>query len=65
MAEPYVPIAELTSYNTLLTTLEITTNAATANATALAAAETSALASKNSAQTLLDNKFNLLFLVGA
>ena len=65
MAEPYVPIAELTSYNTLLTTLEITTDAATANATALAAAETSALASKNSAQTLLDNKFNLLFLVGA
>ena len=64
MAEPYVPIAELTSYNTLLTTLEITTDAATANATALAAAETSALASKNSAQTLLDKKFNLLFLVG-
>ena len=65
MAEPYVPIAEYTSYNTLLTTLEITTTAATANATALAAAETSALASKNSAQTLLNNKFNLLFLVGA
>jgi hypothetical protein len=65
VAEPYVPIADLTTYNTLLTTLEITTNAATANATALAAAETSALASKNSAQTLLDKKFNLLFLVGA
>ena len=65
MAEPYVPIADLTTYNTLLTTLEITTDAATANATALAAAETSALASKNSAQTLLENKFNLLFLVGA
>ena len=65
MAEPYVPIADHTTYNTLLTTLEITTNAATSNATALAAAETSALASKNSAQTLLNNKFNLLFLVGA
>ncbi len=65
MAEPYVPIADLTTYNTLLTTLEITTNAASSNATALAAAETSALASKNSAQTLLDRKFNLLFLVGA
>ena len=64
MAEPYVPIADHTSYNGLLTTLEITTDAADANATALAAAETSALASKNSAQTLLDNKFNLLFLVG-
>lgn len=65
MAEPYVPIADLTTYNTLLTTLEITTNAASANTTALVAAETSALASKNSAQTLLDNKLNLLFLVGA
>ncbi len=65
MAEPYVPIADHTSYNTLLTTLEVTTNAASSNATALAAAETSALASKNSAQTLLDRKFNLLFLVGA
>ena len=64
MAEPYVPIADHTSYNGLLTTLEVTTNAASSNATALAAAETSALASKNSAQTLLNNKFNLLFLVG-
>ena len=65
MAEPYVPIADHTSYNTLLTTLEITTNAASSNATALAAAETSALASKTTAQTLLAQKFNLLFLVGA
>ena len=64
MAEPYVPIADHTSYNGLLTTLEVTTNAASSNATALAAAEASALASKNSAQTLLNNKFNLLFLVG-
>ena len=64
MAEPYVPIADHTSYDTLLTTLEITTDAADANATDLAAAEASALASKNSAQTLLNNKFNLLFLVG-
>ena len=65
MAEPYVPIADHTSYDTLLTTLEITTDAADANATDLAAAEASALASKNSAETLLNNKFNLLFLVGA
>ena len=66
MAEPYVPIADLTPYDTLLTTLEITTNAASANATALVAAEASALASKTAAQTLLTNTSrNLFLLVGA
>ncbi len=65
MAEPYVPIADHTSYNTLLTTLEITTNAASANASALVAAEASALASKNAAEDLLDNNNFALFLAGA
>jgi hypothetical protein len=65
MAEPYVPILDYTTYNTLLTLLEITTNAASANATALAAAEASALASKNSAQNLASNNNFALFLVGA
>ena len=65
MAEPYVPIADHTSYNTLLTTLEVTTNAAAANTTALAAAEASALASKNAAEDLLDNNNFALFLAGA
>ena len=66
MAEPYVPIADLTTYNTLLTTLEVTTNAAAANTTALAAAEASALASKTSAENLLNvSNINFFFLVGA
>ena len=65
MAEPYVPIADLTTYNTLLTTLEVTTNAAAANTTALAAAEASALASKTSAENLASNNNFALFLVGA
>jgi len=65
MAEPYVPIADFTTYNTLLTTLEVTTNAAAANTTALAAAEASALASKTAAENLASNNNFALFLVGA
>ena len=65
MAEPYVPIADLTTYDALATSIEITTNAASSNATALAAAETSALASQTTAQALLALKFDLFFLVGA
>ena len=65
MAEPYVPIADLTPYDALATSIEITTNAASSNATALAAAETSALASQTTAQALVALKFDLFFLVGA
>ena len=65
MAEPYVPIADLTTYDALATSIEITTNAASSNATALAAAETSALASQTTAQALVALKFDLFFLVGA
>lgn len=65
MAEPYVPIADLTPYDALATSIEITTNAASSNATALAAAEVSALASQTTAQNLVALKFDLLFLVGA
>jgi hypothetical protein len=43
---------------------EITTDAIATDATALATAQTSALSSNTSAQTLLDKKFNLFFLVG-
>ena len=65
MAEPYVPIADLAPYDALATSIEITTNAASSNATALAAAETSALASQTTAQNLVALKFDLFFLVGA
>jgi hypothetical protein len=65
MAEPYVPIADLTTYNVLLTDLEVATAAASTNATALNAAQSLALSSKTTAESLLEQKFNYLFLVGA
>ncbi len=65
MAEPYVPIAEYTASNALLTELEVATNAAASNATALSTATANALASKNSADAVVAEKFDLFFLVGA
>ena len=65
MAEPYVPIADYTTYNVLLTDLEVVTTGASTNATALKTAQTSSLTSKNTAESLLAQKFDILFLVGA
>ena len=65
MAEPYVPIAQLTTYDVLLTDLEVATTGASTNATALNTAQTSSLTSKNTAESLLAQKFDILFLVGA
>jgi hypothetical protein len=65
MPEPYVPIAELTAASALLTQLEDATNAAATNANALNTAQTTALTSKNTAESALAGKFNILFLVGA
>ena len=65
MAEPYVPIAQLTTYDVLLTDLEVATTGASTNATALNTAQTSALTSKNTAESALAQKFDILFLVGA
>jgi hypothetical protein len=65
MAEPYVPIADLTTYNALLTELEVATDGAETNADALDTAQTSALTSKNMAESALAQKFEILFLVGA
>jgi hypothetical protein len=65
MAEPYVPIAEYTASNALLVELEVATDAAAANATALSTATANALASKNTANSYLAEKFDLFFLVGA
>ncbi len=65
MAEPYVPIAEYTASNTLLTDLEGATDASETNADALSAATASALTSRNAAETVLQSKFDLFFLVGA
>jgi hypothetical protein len=65
MAEPYVPIADHTTYDVLLTDLEVATDAAETNADALDTAQTSALTSKNTAESALAQKFDILFLVGA
>lgn len=65
MAEPYVPIADLTTYSALLTELEVATDGAETNADALDTAQTSALASKNTAESALAQKFDLFLLVGA
>jgi hypothetical protein len=65
VAEPYVPIAEYTVSNALLTALEGATDASETNADALAAATASALASKNTADAVVSQKFDLFFLVGA
>lgn len=65
MAEPYVPIADLTTYNALLTELEVVTDGAETNANALNTAQSLALSSKTTAESLLEQKFNYLFLVGA
>ena len=65
MAEPYVPIAEYTASNALLVELEVATNAASANTTALSTATASALTSRNTANSYLAEKFDLFFLVGA
>jgi len=65
MAEPYVPIADLTTYSALLTELEVATDGAETNADNLDSAQTSALASKNTAESALAQKFDLFLLVGA
>jgi hypothetical protein len=65
VAEPYVPIADLTTYNALLTELEVATDGAETNANALNTAQSAALSSKTTAESLLEQKFNYLFLVGA
>ena len=65
MAEPYVPIADNTTYDVLLTDLEVVTDGAETNADALDTAQTSALTSKNTAESALAQKFDILFLVGA
>ena len=65
MAEPYVPIAELTAASALLTELEVATNGAETNADAIDAAQTTALASKNTAESALAQKFDYFLLVGA
>ena len=64
MAEPYVPIAELTTYQNIMTEIEVTTVASEPNADALELATNNALIARNTAEAALDSKFNILLLVG-
>lgn len=64
MVLPYVPIASYTTYNALLTELEVTTDAAEPNADDLATAVSNTETNKNTAEAVLATKFDLLFLVG-
>jgi hypothetical protein len=65
VAEPYVPIADLTTYSALLTDLEVATDSAETNANAINTAQSQALSSRNTAQSALEQKFNQFLLVGA
>ena len=65
MSEPYVAIAEYTTSNAVLVSLEVVTNASKPDTNALSAATASALASKNTATTLATQNPEFLFLVGA
>ncbi len=64
MAEPYVPIADYTTYNNLLTELEVTTNGAETNTDDLETAVANALTHKQTAENIVASKFDLFFLVG-
>jgi len=65
VAEPYVPIADYTTYNNLLIELEVTTDSAETNADALDLAVDNALVHKQTAENAVASKFDLFFLVGA
>lgn len=65
MADAYVDKAQYTAYAALETELEVATNNSQPNAGDLDAAVTAALASKNLAESIVAEKFDLLFLVGA
>jgi len=65
VAEPYVPIADYTTYNNLLTELEVATDGAETNADALDLAVDNTLVHKQTAENAVASKFDLFFLVGA
>jgi len=64
MAEPYVPIAQHTTYAALMDELEVSTDAAETNTDDLDTAVNNALTHKNTAENLVASKFSLMFLVG-
>jgi len=64
VAEPYVPIADYNTYNSLLTDLEVTTNIAETYTDDLSTAVSNSLTHKQTVDNLVASKLNLLFLVG-
>lgn len=64
MAEPYVPIARYDTADALLTELEVTTDDAETYTDDLQTAVSNALTHKQTAENLVAQKFDLLFLVG-
>jgi len=64
MAEPYVPIAELTVASALLAELEVSTDAAETNTDALELAVATTLTHKQTAENAVKSKFDFLFLAG-
>lgn len=64
MAEPYVPIATYTTYSNLLSELEVATNEAKTNADLLDGYFDTTLNAKTTSESLLAQKFNLMFMVG-
>ena len=65
MAEPYVPIARLTTADNLLTELEVVTDNAETSTDDLETAVANALTHKQTAENLVAERFDLVFLVGA
>ena len=63
--EPYVPIAQLTAQQALMTELEVTTDDAEPYADDLDTAVDSTLSSKTIADALAAQQFNLFLLGGA
>jgi hypothetical protein len=63
MAEPYVAIGELSSYQTLMTNLEVTTTAASSTATSLTTNINNVASYLSTNQTTLKN-VNHPFLLG-
>ena len=63
MAEPYVPIGQLSPYQTLMTNLEVTTSAASATATSLTTNINNVVTYLSQTQTTLKN-VNHPFLLG-
>lgn len=64
-SEPYVPIAQLTTQQNLMTALEVTTDDAEPYADDLETATNSTLSSKNTTETLAEEQFNMFLFGGA